>query len=187
MMCRRCRVPAHRQELGPAFAGMTKRVWEEHSGDFAFARPLCYARAQRLFLGKTGMAGRKAIEKLVGDLYAARKRGDYDAMAEMCAPKATLQLAGAAEHCPVAGTTRGRAALRERFASLAQFAFANQKMLSIMIDGDCAAVHWRAKVTYKPTGKSATTEFCDLWTVRKGKIISAIQFIDTALATQLTM
>jgi hypothetical protein len=63
------------------------------------------------------MAGKKAMEKLVRELYAARKRGDYDAMAVMCAPKASLRLAGAAEHCPVAGTTRGRAALRERFAA----------------------------------------------------------------------
>ena len=132
------------------------------------------------------MAGRKAIEKLVRDVYAARKRGDYDAMAEMCAPGATLRLAGATEHSPVPGTTRGRAALRERFAALAQFAFANQKMLSIIVDGERAAVHWRANVTYRPTGKSAMTEFCDLWTVRNGRMTSMVQFIDTALAGQLT-
>ncbi|HTT85354.1 MAG TPA: nuclear transport factor 2 family protein [Rhizomicrobium sp.] len=128
------------------------------------------------------MASRKAIEKLVRDVYAARKRGDYDAMAEMCAAGASLRLAGAAEHCAIAGTTRGRAALREQFAALAQFAFANQKMLSLTVDGDHATVHWRASVTYKPTGKSAVTEFCDLWTVKNGKVASVIQFIDTALA-----
>jgi ketosteroid isomerase-like protein len=132
------------------------------------------------------MASRKAMEKLVREAYAARKRGDYDAMTEMCAPGASLRLAGATEHCPVAGTTRGRAALRERFATLAQFAFTNQKMLSITADGDRATVHWRANVTYKPTGKSAVTEFCELWTVKNGKIASIIQFIDTALARHLT-
>jgi ketosteroid isomerase-like protein len=132
------------------------------------------------------MAGKKTMEKLVRDIYAARKRGDYDAMAEMCTPKASLRLAGAAEHSPVVGTTRGRAALRERFAALAQFAFANQKMLSITIEGDRAAVHWRAKVTYKPTGKSALTEFCDLWAVKNGKMNSVVQFIDTALVRELT-
>ncbi len=127
------------------------------------------------------MAGRKAaIEKLVRDAYAARKRGDYDAMAALCAPSASLRIVGAPEH-PVAGLARGRAALRERFATLAQFAFANQKMLSILVEGDRAAVHWRAKVTFKPTGKSAVTEFCDLWTIRNGKMTSLIQFIDTAL------
>ena len=126
------------------------------------------------------------MEKLVREAYAARKRGDFDAMAEMCAPRASLRLAGAPEHSPVAGTTRGRAALRERFAALAQFAFANQKMLSMIADGDRAAVHWRAKVTYKPTGKSAVTEFCDLWTVKNGKITSITQFIDTALVGHMT-
>jgi ketosteroid isomerase-like protein len=132
------------------------------------------------------MASRKAIEKVVREIYAARKRGDYDAMAEMCTPRASFRIAGATEHSPAAGTTRGRAALRERFAALAQFAFANQKMLTIIADGDRAAVHWRAKVTYKPTGKSEVTEFCDLWTVRNGKMTSLVQFIDTALARHLT-
>jgi len=126
------------------------------------------------------------MEKLVREAYAARKRGDYDAMAAMCAPGASLRLAGATEHSRLAGTTRGRAALRERFATLAQFAFTNQKMLSIIADGDRAAIHWRAKVTYKPTGKSAVTEFCDLWTVKNGKIASIVQFIDTALVGHLT-
>ena len=132
------------------------------------------------------MASRKAIEKLVREIYSARKRGDYDAMAEMCAPNATLRLAGAAEHSTLAGTTRGRAALRKRFADLAQFAIANQKFLAIVVDGDSGAVHWRANVTYKPTGKSAVTEVCDLWTVKNGKMTSVIQFIDTALVGHLT-
>ena len=109
------------------------------------------------------------------------QRGDYDAMVDLCAPSATLRLAGAPEHFAIAGTTRGRAALRKQFEALAQFAFANQKMLSMTADGDHATVHWRAKVTFKPTGKSAVTEFCDLWTIKNGKMTSLIQFIDTAL------
>jgi ketosteroid isomerase-like protein len=143
------------------------------------------------------MAGREAVEKLVRDAYAAflpraervgevprrggggMQRGDYDAMVALCAPSATLRLAGAPEHFAIAGTTRGRAGLRKQFEALAQFAFANQKMLSLSVDGDRAAVHWRA--TFKPTGKSAVTEFCDLWTIQNGKMTSLIQFIDTAL------
>jgi ketosteroid isomerase-like protein len=54
-------------------------------------------------------------------------------------------------------------------------------MLSLSVDGDRATVHWRANVTYKPTGKSAATEFCDLWTIRNGKMTSLIQFIETVL------
>ena len=132
------------------------------------------------------MAGKKAIEKIVRDLYAARARGDYDAMTVLLAPRGSLRVAGAADHCPIAGTTTGRTQLRSRFAELAaQFAFANQKMLSITIDGDRAAVHWRAKVTYTPTGKAATTEFCDLWTIKDGKATAVLQFIDTALVAEM--
>jgi ketosteroid isomerase-like protein len=90
---------------------------------------------EKLF-GDTGMASRKAVEELVRDAYAARKRGDWDAMVVLCAPGASLRLAGAAEHCAIAGTTRGHAALREQFAALAQFAMANQKMLALTVDGD---------------------------------------------------
>jgi len=106
------------------------------------------------------MAGRKAVGKLARDAYAAflprAERGgggprsgggggDYDAMVELCAPSATLRLAGAPEHFAIAGTTRGRAALRKQFEALAQFAFANQKMLSLSVDGDRATVHWRGR------------------------------------------
>jgi ketosteroid isomerase-like protein len=88
-----------------------------------------------------GMASKKAVEKLVRDAYAARKRGDYDSMVALCAPGATLRLAGAAEHFAFAGTTPGRAGLRKQFEARAQFAFANQKMLSPTVDGDQATVH----------------------------------------------
>jgi ketosteroid isomerase-like protein len=125
------------------------------------------------------------MEKVVRALYAARKRGDFDAMAEMCTPRCRLHVAGAPELCPAAGTTTGRAALRKRFAELRAFESANHRMLSIMADGNRVTVHWRAKVTFKPTGKSATSEFCDLWTIRNGKIASAAQFIDTALVAHM--
>lgn len=118
-------------------------------------------------------------------LYAARKRGDYDAMAEMCAPNASLRILGEGMLCPIAGTTKGRAALRGEFEKLALFQFRNQKMLSLHVDGDTAAIHWRAHVTFKPTGKSGTSEFCDLWTIRNGKIASGLQFIDTALVREM--
>jgi uncharacterized protein (TIGR02246 family) len=131
------------------------------------------------------MAGKEAIEKLVRDIYAARARGDYDAMAALCAPDASLRIIGA-DGDAVAGLTSGRSALRERFATLAQFAFANQEMVSILVEGDRAAVHWRADVTFTPTGKSATTEFCDLWTIENGQMTSLIQFIDTDLAGEMT-
>ncbi|HTT85351.1 MAG TPA: twin-arginine translocation signal domain-containing protein [Rhizomicrobium sp.] len=74
------------------------------------------------------------------DAYAARKRGDYDAMVELCAAGATLRLAGDAEYCAMAGTTRVRVALRAQFVAPSQFAFANQKMLSLTVDGDHATV-----------------------------------------------
>jgi ketosteroid isomerase-like protein len=132
------------------------------------------------------LASKKAMEKVVRALYAARKRGDFDAMAELCTPGCRLHVAGAPEFCPAAaGTATGRAALRKRFAELRAFAFANHKMLSIMADGNRVAVHWRTKVTFKPTGKSAVSEFCDLLTIRNGKIASAVQFIDTALVAHL--
>jgi ketosteroid isomerase-like protein len=131
------------------------------------------------------MASKKSMEKVVRALYAARKRGDFDAMAELCTPACRLHVAGAPEFCHAAGTTTGRAALRKRFAELRAFDFANHKMLSIMADGNRVAVHWRTKVTFKPTGKSAVSEFCDLWTIRNGKIASAVQFIDTALVAHL--
>jgi ketosteroid isomerase-like protein len=131
------------------------------------------------------MANRKTVEKLVDDVYAARARGDYEAMANLCGPNATLRIVGDGKLCPIATTTKGRASLRKAFEQLAQFAFTQQKKRSIAVSGNTATVHWRAKVTYKPTGKSALTEFCDLWTVENGKILSVLQFVDTAVVNSL--
>jgi ketosteroid isomerase-like protein len=129
------------------------------------------------------MAGRKATAKIVLALYDARKRGDYDAMAELCASNGVLRIAGDEKLCPIAGTTKGRKALRSAFEKLGAFRFKNQKMVAMAIDGNTVAVHWRVKIDYK--GKSHTSEFCDLWTIRKGKMASSTQFIDTALVREM--
>ena len=131
------------------------------------------------------MVGKKTIEKMVREGYEARKRGDFDAMAELFAVNGAFRIAGDQKLCQIAKTTKGRAAIRQELSGLAEFKYANHRMLSMAADGETVFMHWRVNVTFKPTGKSATLDIVDLAKMKKGKITSFTQFTDNAAVAEL--
>jgi ketosteroid isomerase-like protein len=49
--------------------------------------------------------------------------------------------------------------------------------------GDWAsAAHHRSKLKFKPTGKVFDSEMLDLWRLEGDKVVSVIEFMETALA-----
>jgi len=56
------------------------------------------------------------------------------------------------------------------------FKISDQSILSIIIDGVRAAVHWRAAVHSRITGTTVATELVDLVEVRDDRISSYIEF-----------
>ena len=81
---------------------------------------------------------------------------------------------------------RGHGDLRTAMKGFIEsFRFEEWRELSLVIEGDRAALYWQAKVTSPATGKSEVFEVADFIRIRDGKIAELIQFTDTALLGRL--
>ena len=132
------------------------------------------------------MTDRSHVEKLLRDAYAARQRGDVDALCAYFADNPSFALAGAREASPIALQCTDGATFRTVMSGLIKtFEWLDQQILSMIIDGSKAAVHWRGRIRSALNGEEVVTEFVDVITVEGGKIQSLIEFMDTALAAKL--
>ena len=132
------------------------------------------------------MTERSQIEKLLTDAYAARKRGDVDAICECFAANPIFTMAGAREASPIAVQCTDGTTFRSLMNGLVQtFEWLDQQILSMIIDGSKAAVHWRGRIRSTLSGDEVVTELVDVVTINDGKIQSMIEFSDTALAAKL--
>jgi ketosteroid isomerase-like protein len=129
---------------------------------------------------------RTEVEQIVKAGYAARAAKDLDAITRLFAPNGRFQLAGSPAHSPAA-TLTGETELRAGIGGLIQaFDFLEQEMLDSVIEGNKAAVRWRIRLKFNPSGEVVDTEIFDLWTIEGGRVASLLQFCDTALVARLT-
>ncbi len=132
------------------------------------------------------MADRATIETLIRNAYAARISKDLDNVMKFFAPDASFQFAGSAAASPAAVRAQGATNLRATFSALiAAFDILELTLLTSVIEGNNAAMHWRAQVRYNPTGELHDTELFDLWTIDDGRVTGFVQFADTALVAKL--
>jgi ketosteroid isomerase-like protein len=132
------------------------------------------------------MMDRATIESILKEAYAARVRGDVEATVGFFAGDAVFALSGASHASPVALRCTDCEALRGAMAGLVQaFEFKDHEILSLVIEGEKAAAHTRVRVRSTVTGEEETTEMADLVTFRDGKIVSFLEFCDTALAARM--
>jgi ketosteroid isomerase-like protein len=131
------------------------------------------------------MADRAQIERTVRAAYAARKRGDLDALGEIFAPHARFQMAGS-DASPVASKVVGAEQYRPLLAGMIKtFELIDYTIVSLLIDGNAAAVQWHAKIRSGVTGQTVETDLFDLIELEDGRIASFLEFCDTALAARL--
>jgi ketosteroid isomerase-like protein len=57
---------------------------------------------------------------------------------------------------------------------------------AVLIDGNRVAAHWNARVRSTVNGHEVVTDVLDLMEVRDGKIVSFIEFCDTAMVDRMT-
>ena len=120
---------------------------------------------------------RAAIERLLRDLHAARLRGDLAAMCSLFCDDAAFEIAGGSDGKPIQISAKGADQLRPWLAVMVKaFGLAEYALLSMLIDGARAAVHWRVKIRSKITGAVVPTELIDLVEVRDGRIASYTEF-----------
>ncbi len=133
------------------------------------------------------MTERAAVEALIKDAYAARYRGDLDALMGYFHPDCSYRLAGGPEATPVFLRPDGHEAVREQMAGLiATYVFSNVEELAMTVDGETATLHWRADVECRPTGRTGSFEIMDVFTIADGKLKSLTQFTDTAGVARLS-
>ena len=118
---------------------------------------------------------------LVQSLYAAFGRGDVAAIAAVTAPDATWEAVGRPEDCPWLGVRKGPAGVREFFCVLAE----NQEIIAFSPNEFYAAddkvfVMGDYSWTMRKTGKSGSSPWIHVFTIRNGKVTGFRDFLDTA-------
>jgi ketosteroid isomerase-like protein len=131
------------------------------------------------------MTSREDIERTLRDAYAARQRGDLDALGQIFAPHARFQMAGSSAS-PVAARAEGAEQYRPLLAGMIKtFEILDHKIVAMLIDGSKAAVQWHAKMRSSVTGQTVETDLFDLIEIEDGRIKSFYEFCDTALAARM--
>lgn len=119
---------------------------------------------------------RAAFEKLLSELYAARAAGALEPLCALFAADALFKISGSSDGKPIALSARGSAELRSWLAVLVKtFRITRHEIVSMVIDGPRAAVHWRASIHSRITGASVPTELVDLIEMRAGRIGSYVE------------
>lgn len=133
------------------------------------------------------MTEHSSIKSVIEKAYEARVRGDLDALMSYFHPDCRFQLMGSAEREAICRPHEGCVAVRGQMADLiGAFTFANFETLDIVVEGNRAAYHWRADVTFVPTGRTETFQTLDLVAFEDGKVRSIAQFTDTASLARIT-
>jgi ketosteroid isomerase-like protein len=121
-------------------------------------------------------ARRAEFERLLAALYAARAAGALDPLCALFAPDAVFKISGSSDGKPIALSACGSEEVRSWLAVLVKtFRLTRHEILSMVIDGDRAAVHWRAGIHSRITGVSVATELVDLVERRAGRIGSYVE------------
>jgi len=124
-----------------------------------------------------GMTNRLEVDRLLRELYAARVRGDLEGLCRIFADDAKFQIAGPSHTTPVSVSSVGVDQFRPLLAVMIKtFKLSEHTILTMIIDGAKAAVHWRAKVHSTITGQRVLTELVDVVEIRDGRVASYIEF-----------
>jgi ketosteroid isomerase-like protein len=116
---------------------------------------------------------RAEIDRLMRDFYAARGRGDLEAVLRSFCTDAAFQIASANQDSPVAIKANGVDEFRPLLALLIKtFRLGDLTIRSMAIEDAQATVHWRANVRSRITGATVPTEMIDIVEVRDGCIVN---------------
>lgn len=120
---------------------------------------------------------RASIQAVLEALYAARCDGDLNRLSGLFAANGRFRIAGTGDGKPIAIAADGADAIRGWLTVLLKsFSISRREMLSTVIEGPRAAVHWRATIHSRITGAQVVTELMDQVEVSSGKIASYVEF-----------
>jgi ketosteroid isomerase-like protein len=128
------------------------------------------------------MTDSESIKSAIRSAYQARCRGDVDATLAYFADDIVFAFNGKGTGLPdMAAPIRGMAAYRSALIGLIEgFQLNDWKEISLVVEGDRAALHWRANVKFAASGRSELFDVFDFITCRDGKFVEFRQSTDTA-------
>ena len=122
------------------------------------------------------MTDRLKAEQLLRELYEARLHGPAERLYGLFAPEVHFRIAGTSDGKPIAINADGIDAVRPWLAMLVKtFRLSEQQIEAMLVDQDCAAVHWSASIHSRITGGQVKTELVDLVQFRNGQIVSYVE------------
>jgi ketosteroid isomerase-like protein len=128
------------------------------------------------------MTSRQAIMETITRAYKVRDSGDIAGVLQVFHPDARFELAGAKQALEITGAVKGHADIQTAIAGLiAAFEFIKRDIISVIVEGDRAAVHCRVQLRFIPKNHLFVTDLLDVFTVQDGKIVELVEFADTAL------
>ena len=117
------------------------------------------------------MSQRDDIERLLQRLYTDRAGGDLDGVCRAFADDVRFEISGASPASRMAMSAQGLAEARKWLTLLVKsFQIGELAILGMIIEGERAAVQWRASIRSRITGVTVLTDLVDLVQVRKGRI-----------------
>lgn len=123
------------------------------------------------------MTERRQVEEILRRLHAARVEGNLEGLCALFAPEARMRIQGTSDGKPIAVGASGGAQIRPWLSILVKtFRLGEYQLLSLTIEGERAAAHWRVDIHSKITGALVPTELVDLVEVRGGHIVSYVEF-----------
>jgi ketosteroid isomerase-like protein len=128
------------------------------------------------------MTDSDTIRKTIRSTYEARARGDLDGTTASFADDIVFEINGQGTGLPSLATeTRGKPAVQRIIKELIDnFSFSDWQEVSFVVEGEKAALHWRANVTFTQNGRSEKFDVFDFLTFRNGKVVDFRQGTDTA-------
>ena len=128
------------------------------------------------------MTDANTIREAIRSTYRARVQGDLEGTVALFADDAVFDFNGEGVGLPNMGTAvRGKPAIRLLMTEFIDaFRMSDWEEVSLVVEGDKAALHWRVTVTFTQNGRSEKFDVFDLLTFRDGKIVYFRQSTDTA-------
>lgn len=129
---------------------------------------------------------RSEIERFIHQIYEARLTNDVEKVGSLFAPNSWFRIAGSLEINPVARASHTLSEVRDQLATLIHlWKWKSFALKDLIVEGDRAAVHYSLTATFNPTRETIDTEVVDLITVSDRKILTFLQFLDTATLVRI--
>jgi ketosteroid isomerase-like protein len=126
------------------------------------------------------MDSRSEIEQFINSTYEERRKGNIEKLLSYFHPDCRFRIAGSERMGPLSAHIDGRENFRPMLKALIDnWDFAEFQTEKLYVDGETVFAHRLGTIRHVPTGIPIVTEILDKITVREGKIVEFVEFLDT--------